>query len=102
LSKDNTILYRAVSHAEFEQITTTGAFENGPNGLGGKFFAETAEHAERWGELLEGKGGFRMVSVEVPTAIVEGLMRWENLDNIGPAVYMEIEDLRDAIPQAAK
>jgi len=102
LSKQTTILYRAVSHAEFEQIRRTGALEIGPNGLGGKFFAETVEHAERWGELLEGEGGFRVVSIQISNAIVGRLMRWENLDNIGPAIYIEMEDLRGIVSQTVK
>ena len=44
-----TTLYRAVSNAEFEQIMRTGTFEAGPNSVVGKYFAETAEHAEQWG-----------------------------------------------------
>ena len=62
-----TTLFRAVSHAEFEQMMKTGTFEAGRNSLGGKFFAESAEDAARWGEKLEGKGNFRIIDAQIPT-----------------------------------
>ena len=51
-----TTLFRAVGFKEIEQIRTTGRFEAVSWSLSGKWFAETPEHAARWGELLEGLG----------------------------------------------
>ncbi len=102
LAEESTTLYRAVSHAEFEQMMRTGTFEAGPNSLGGKFFAETAEHAAQWGQILEGKGGFRIVDAKIPTVQADRFMRWERLDNIGPARYGELHELGNAVIRPVK
>jgi hypothetical protein len=91
-----TTLFRAVSHAEFEQIMKTGTFQAGRNSVGGKYFAESAEDAARWGEKLEGKGNFKIIDAQIPTVKANELMRWERLDNIGPARYAELDQLRGA------
>lgn len=91
-----TTLFRAVSHAEFEQLMKTGTFETTKNSLGVKFFAETAEDAARWGEKLEGKGNFRIIDAELPTAKANELFRYESLDGIGPARYAELDQLKGA------
>jgi RHS repeat-associated protein len=91
-----TTLYRAVSHAEFEQVMKDGVFKAGPNSLGGKFFAESAEHAAQWGQRLEGTSGFRIVDAKIPTVQADKFMRWERLDGIGPARYSELNQLRNA------
>lgn len=91
-----TTLYRAVSNAEFEQIMKDGVFKAGPNSLGGKWFAESAEHAAQWGQKLEGTSGFRIVDVRVPTAQANKFMRIERLDGIGPARYAELNQLSGA------
>lgn len=62
---ETTTLYRAVGEAEFEQIMRTGTFEAGPNSLGGKWFAESAEHAATWGQKMEGEGAFRIVDAQI-------------------------------------
>jgi len=92
-----TTLYRAVSNAEFEQIMETGTFEAGANSLGGKWFAETAEHANQWGEILEGKGAFKVVDAKIPTVQADKFMRLERLDGIGPARYAELDQLKNAV-----
>jgi RHS repeat-associated protein len=89
-----TTLFRAVSHAEFEQIMKTGTFQAGRNSVGGKYFAESVEDAARWGEKLEGKGNFRIIDAQIPTVKANEFMRWERLDNIGPARYAELDQLR--------
>jgi RHS repeat-associated protein len=96
---DETItLYRAVSHAEFEDIMASGVFRAGPNSLGGKFFAESVDHAERWGMKLEGTDGFRIIDVRLPTVEANKLMRWNyDLDSIGPARYAELDQLKNAV-----
>jgi len=92
-----TRLYRAVGPAEFEQLMKTGKFAAGPNSLGGKFFAETAEHAAAWGEKMMGTGNFRIITADVPTRAASQFMRWSRLDAIGPAVHAELEQLEGAI-----
>ncbi|MDQ1637725.1 MAG: hypothetical protein QOF62_1064 [Pyrinomonadaceae bacterium] len=92
-----TTLYRAVSNAEFEQVMRTGTFEGGPMMSLGKHFAETAEDAAQWGLKLEGKGGFKVVDVRIPTVQAEKFQRWERLDGIGPARYAEFKDLTNAV-----
>jgi hypothetical protein len=91
-----TKLYRAVSEAEFKSIMKSGKFEAGSNSLLGKFFAESAEDAGKWGEIMEGKGKFRIIETELPNDVADELMRWEKLDGIGPARYAELEQLQEA------
>jgi len=43
---DTTRVYRAVSEAEYQQILRTGRFEQGPNSLEGKWFADTYDSAK--------------------------------------------------------
>jgi hypothetical protein len=92
-----TTLYRAVSFAEHDDLMATGRFAQGPNSLGGKWFAESVDHADQWGELLEGAGNFRIISAELPTNVADQMMRVEKLDQIGPARYGELEQLLNAI-----
>ena len=90
-------LYRAVSEIECQQLMQTGKFASVPSSLEGKFFAESAEDAAQWGEILEGTGNYRIVEVEFPTRVANSLLRWEKLDGIGPARYGELHELQDAI-----
>ena len=91
-----TTLFRAVSEAEFTQVMKTGAFEAGPNSLGGKFFAGSAADAAKWGEALNGAGNFKVLQVELPTSTVGQMMHWQRLDGIGPAWYGELPQLGGA------
>jgi hypothetical protein len=90
-------LYRAVSEVEFQQLMRTGHFEVVLSSLEGKFFAESAEDAAQWGELLEGPGHYCIVEVELPASVAKSLLQWEKLDGIGPARYGELPQLQDAI-----
>ena len=92
-----TTLYRAVGEAEFEQIMRTGTFQAGPNSLAGKWFAESVEHAAQWGQLMEGKGAFKIVDAQIPTVQANKFMRLERLDGIGPARYAELDQLNNAV-----
>jgi RHS repeat-associated protein len=94
VASGTTRLYRAVSEAEAAQIASTGVFQAGPNSLGGKWFAETIEHAREWGERL---GNPVILRVDLPTARANQLMRVERLDNIGPARYGELNQLEGAV-----
>jgi RHS repeat-associated protein len=91
-----TTLFRSVSEAEFTQVMKTGAFEAGPNSLGGKFFAGSAADAAKWGEALNGAGNFKILQVELPTSTLKQMMYWQRLDAIGPAWYGELPQLGGA------
>ena len=86
-------LYRAVNEAELRDLRINHRFRAGPNSLGGKFFAESAKDAATWGDLLEGHGNYRIIEVEISAEIVEGLMRWDLLDGIGPACFVDFDQL---------
>ncbi|MEO7974674.1 MAG: hypothetical protein ABIU84_13910, partial [Thermoanaerobaculia bacterium] len=90
-------LYRAVSEAEFAELSSTGRFAAAENSLGGKFFAESAADAASWGRVLFGSSPFRLVSADLPQSVAGNLMRWERLDGIGPARYAELDELLQAI-----
>lgn len=90
-----TTLYRAVGRDELEHIRATGALSAGPLSLSGKWFAEEIAHATKWGELLHGTGNYEIVVVEMPSAVARTLFRIEKLDGIGPARYVEAEQLAD-------
>ena len=92
-----TTLYRAVNSDELKQIERTGKFEAGANSLGGKWFAESADHARQWGNVLNGKGASTILEVKLPRCQADQLMRMERLDAIGPARYGELEQLHGAI-----
>ena len=94
---ETVTLYRAVSAGEFQQLMQTGEFEVIPSSLEGKFFAESAEDAAQWGEMLEGASNYRIVEVELPTSVAKSLLRWEKLDGIGPARYGELHQLQNAV-----
>jgi hypothetical protein len=94
---ETVTLYRAVSEAEWQQLMRTGKFEAVPSSLEGKFFAESAEDAAQWGEMLEGASHYRIVEVALPTNVARSLLRWEKLDGIGPARYGELPQLYDAV-----
>lgn len=95
-SSGTTTLYRAVSHAEFNQLMQTGKFSSGQNGLNAKFFAESYQDAVKWGNILNGQGHYKVIKVEVPNNVANDtnkFIRWERLDGIGPARAAECSDL---------
>lgn len=93
-----TSLYRAVSPAEYEQLMKSGTFQAGPNSLGGKFFAESAEHATQWGTKMDGAGNFKVIEAQFPKNAADSFMRWDKLDGIGPARYGELGPINAAKP----
>ncbi|OQW86313.1 MAG: hypothetical protein BWK78_10190 [Thiotrichaceae bacterium IS1] len=88
-------LYRAMSQMELEQLLLTGEFAAGPNSLEVKFFAERFEDAVKWGDLLLGKGNYRMVEINISSQVADSFLCWEKLDGIGPARCAELEQLKD-------
>ena len=59
----------------------------------GKWFAETEAAAWRWGEALDARFPGRVVVLELDVEIVGRAHRLGNLDGIGPAAYVEGDDL---------
>jgi hypothetical protein len=96
VSMEIVTLYCAVSEGEFQQFMCTGQFEAVPCSLEGKSFAENAEDAARWGEMLEGASHYRIAGVTLPASVAKSLLRWEKLDGIGPARYGELPRLQNA------
>jgi len=88
-------LYRAVSSDELADIAAQDGFRPGPNTLEGKWFAESAEAAQRWGQLLYTmqKSGFHLIQVDIPQDVAARMFRLDLLDQIGPARYAENEVL---------
>jgi len=92
----STTLFRAVTNGELNQVRATGGFEAGTNSLGGKWFAETADDAVKWGDAMNGSGSSTILEVQLPRAQADQLMRVERLDGIGPARYGELDQLQGA------
>jgi len=44
-----------------------------------------------------GSGKFRIVAVDLPPELVEAFYFFENLDQIGPAYFAEIQTLEDLL-----
>jgi RHS repeat-associated protein len=100
MAGQTTKLYRAVDPTEYAELAKTGKFAASQNSLGGKFFAESAADAAKWGDRLHGAGKFRIIEAELPRNAADQLMRWERLDGIGPARYGELEQLGKAVVRA--
>lgn len=75
--------------------SNTDIFEVVGQSVERKYFVENFEHAGKWGDTLYGQGSYRVVEVEVPTSVADQFYRWDNLDNIGPARFAHIDQLRD-------
>jgi hypothetical protein len=87
-------LFRAVSRAEFADVTNHGIFRPGPNSYAtGKFFAEFGGDAMQWSVALEWPGNFRVLEVEFPRAAADRFLRFNRLDNIGPARFARFDEL---------
>lgn len=87
------VLYRVVSPEEAAQLLAERRFKTTENSLSGKFFAETAADAAKWGNLLYGAKQYQIVQVELPKSAAANLIRWERLDSIGPARYGELNEI---------
>lgn len=84
-------LFRHAGPEELADLKSTGQFNLGSNSTG-KYFAENAGDAAKWGEWLNGgQGG--VVSTRVPQSFADQMMHWEKLDGIGPARFASPEQL---------
>lgn len=90
---ETVTLFRAVSKAEYAQILKSGRFQAAPSGAEGKYFAETAAHAARWGEALMGQGNFRIVKAQFPRQAADQFFRFDKLDGIGSARFARMNQL---------
>jgi len=84
---------------QIARMTGRASINSRSNSVAGKYFAEAAEHAEQWGMALylEGKSAFKIVDAKIPTVQADKFMRWERVDNIGPARFAELNQLKDAV-----
>lgn len=97
-----TTIYRNVDEAEFTSIAETGRFEMGAGAMEGKFFALDGKHAEQWGEFLNGGQGLT-VQRTVPERALAGAEQFPGKhDGIGPAVYLDRNDLDTVNNQAGE
>ncbi len=85
-------LFRHVGPDELADIGSNG-FRQGPNSLGGKWFAESEGNARQWGAWLNPDGG-SVVRVRIPRDLADGLRREAGkYDGIGPARYVDQDQL---------
>jgi RHS repeat-associated protein len=93
--EETTILYRAVSKGEYDDLVANKVFRPGQNSyVTGRFFAETPEAAAEWGTKLEGPGKFRVIKAEFPKSVADKFMRWDRLDGIGPARFATFDQIQ--------
>jgi hypothetical protein len=92
-----TTLYRAVSQAEFDQLIGSGSFQSSANSLEGKWFAESAADAARWGKILNGTD-FTVIETQFPRSAADSFMRVPRLDGIGPARFGTLDAINAARP----
>lgn len=97
-ARGTTTLYRSVSAAEHADIAATGVLRAGPNSFEeGKWFAESAEHAQQWGRLMDGPGNFGVIEVTFPRSVADQFLRNPMLDGIGPARFGTFEQFGNPI-----
>lgn len=80
----------------------TGEFRTVPHSVEGKWFAETEADAAAWGTAFARFSLIahdRIVMIEVEAALAENFFHVEKLDNIGPAHFATIEQLKGVIPR---
>jgi len=93
--------YRAVSEAEYQDILRTGQFRQGPNSLEGKWFADSLEGAQGHARNLFPDGKFRLIEADLPNN-APSLFRQPNLDGLGPARYLHLDDLNGVTPRPVR
>lgn len=81
-----TELFRFVSASELDDIANYGSRE-GPNSMSGKWFADSAENASKWGDVMY-RGNGQVIRVTVSQDFASSLYRANNLDGIGGARYV--------------
>ena len=71
--------------------------------MNGKWFADSAEGAVGHGNSLPGlgKGKFRIIEADVPDNAAS-LYQHPNMDGLGPARYLDINDLNCVQPRPVR
>jgi hypothetical protein len=88
-------VYRNVDGREFDDIATNGKWRTGFGMMEGKWFALRGEHADKWGEMMNGVQGFTLEQ-EIPRSLFDKLhLHPDKLDGIGPGVYAQSEQMED-------
>jgi hypothetical protein len=87
-----------VSEAELQDIISTGRFRQGPNSLEGKWFADSLEGARAWGRSFSPEGQYRLVEADVSDD-APSLFMQPNLDGLGAARFLHIDDLQGVVPR---
>jgi len=86
-------LFRNVDEVEFNAIANSGRFGLGSGQMEGKWFALVGDHAEQWGNLLNGGRGLT-VETRIPKWVADQLYHHAGkLDGIGPAMYANADQL---------
>jgi hypothetical protein len=92
-----TVLFRAISIEERDDLRATGRFRIVRDSCEGKHLATTIEDARKWGEAFYGTGRFAVVRVEISERMAARFYHWPILDGIGPAYFATIEQLSEAL-----
>jgi RHS repeat-associated protein len=88
-----TQIFRNVDEPEFDSIASTGKFDTGEGQMEGKWFATTGEHADQWGDVLNGGQGVT-VETRIPSSLANQLhFEPGKLDGIGPGFYAQGDQL---------
>jgi len=82
-----------VGHEEYEDIRTTGRFRTVEGMMEGKWFADTYKGVLLHAAGLYPDGDYHVVAADVPASMLEQLYKLGNLDQFGPATYLESGDL---------
>jgi hypothetical protein len=93
-----TRLYRVVSEAEYQHIRTTGKMLPHPEGRSyetGKWFWREPRAAQKWADLNPDMytNGYRVIAADVPPEVLSTAVQRANLDQVGDAVFLTIDDL---------
>jgi hypothetical protein len=91
-------VYRAVGHAEYEDIQITGRFRPAEGMMEGKWFADTYEGSLLHAASLYPDGNYRIVAADLPNDLLQRLYRPGDLDRFGPATYLESHELARIAP----
>jgi hypothetical protein len=90
---DSVTVYRNVDALEFDDIATTGKWGTGPGMMEGKWFALKGEHADKWGDMMNGGEGLTLEQ-RIPRSLFDQLhLHPDKLDGIGPGVYAQSEQM---------
>ncbi|MGB1250965.1 MAG: hypothetical protein ACPG8W_10155, partial [Candidatus Promineifilaceae bacterium] len=98
---DMITLYRAVSPKELDDVVSHQAFRPDPGfrSMDAKWFSETLEGAERWGQIMFDE--FHIVSTTIPKNVADSMYKVRNLDNIANA-RSAMDDVLDLFNQTMR